>query len=493
MMGEMKGLGLEVVSNWFRISEVGVFRAVRDKYRGRLPKARRAHFAVRICRCRRSEVESTRGPEVHTAMLLSGSRLPPCAPAKNPIVFNVYDYVRNAEIGRGTIVETAKAVGLCRQVVSKIVARGPKTPKKKGNKNPKFGKIDDFTCDVVRREVYTFFKKGHSPTVAEVLSEVKRVCHFPYEATNMRGIIKRLGFHFRTLNKRRVIMESSRIVAWRYKYLNRLNQLRSAGYRIIFLDETWYDTHDVVKKGWDDGSCCCCLQSPVSRAKRIMILHAGSTEGWVTNCLYLSSKNIRDSLADSHDEMNADIFERWFENSLLPNIRDKKCAIVVDNASYHSRLKVKIPTMSSKKDDIIRFMSEHNLDIPNPVPIKAVMLEIVKAANIEKKIVIDEMAENDGHEVLRLPPYHCNLNPIELIWASLKRAARKKNVTPPISDSVCKILRECVKDIDENLWGKCVQKTTKIEKHYVLQDTLNENSRFIINVGGSDSDSEDDD
>ena len=101
------------------------------------------------------------------------------------------------------------------------------------------------------------------------------------------------------------------------------------------------------------------------------------------------------------------------------------------------------------------------------------------------------MAENNGHEVLRLPPYHCNLNPIELIWASLKRAARKKNVTPPISDSVCKILRECVKDIDENLWGKCVQKTTKIEKQYVLQDTLNENSRFIINVGGSDSEDDD--
>ena len=54
-------------------------------------------------------------------------------------------------------------------------------------------------------------------------------------------------------------MESPRIVAWRYRYLDKLNKFRSEGCRIVYLDETCYDTHDVVKTGWDDGTCECAL------------------------------------------------------------------------------------------------------------------------------------------------------------------------------------------------------------------------------------------
>lgn len=33
------------------------------------------------------------------------------------------------------------------------------------------------------------------------------------------------------------------------------------------------------------------------------------------------------------------------------------------------------------------------------------------------KYLIDEIIESAGHIVLRLPPYHPDLNPIETIWA----------------------------------------------------------------------------
>ena len=32
-----------------------------------------------------------------------------------------------------------------------------------------------------------------------------------------------------------------------------------------------------------------------------------------------------------------------------------------------------------------------------------------------------------GHEVLRLPPYHCDLNAIELIWANEKNFVAREN------------------------------------------------------------------
>ena len=33
---------------------------------------------------------------------------------------------------------------------------------------------------------------------------------------------------------------------------------------------------------------------------------------------------------------------------------------------------------------------------------------------------IDKMADEFGHSVVRLPPYHCEFNPIELIWAQVR-------------------------------------------------------------------------
>ena len=65
-------------------------------------------------------------------------------------------------------------------------------------------------------------------------------------------------------------------------------------------------------------------------------------------------------------------------------------------------------------------LKAHNIPVPNPVPRNAVLSQKVKEANIAKRCVIDEIARACGHEVLRLPPYHCTLNPIELVWAQLK-------------------------------------------------------------------------
>jgi len=46
-----------------------------------------------------------------------------------------------------------------------------------------------------------------------------------------------------------------------------------------------------------------------------------------------------------------------------------------------------------------------------------------------KRYELDEIALEKGHEVIRLPPYNCQYNPIELIWAQVKGEVAKKNNT----------------------------------------------------------------
>ena len=88
----------------------------------------------------------------------------------------------------------------------------------------------------------------------------------------------------------------------------------------------------------------------------------------------------------------------------------------MDNAKYHCRFIEKAPTMNIKKDEMIAFMSKHDIEIPNPIPTKSVLLEkiVLIFNNTEKQYVIDSMAQKGGYSVLRLPLYHCISSPIEM-------------------------------------------------------------------------------
>jgi transposase len=52
--------------------------------------------------------------------------------------------------------------------------------------------------------------------------------------------------------------------------------------------------------------------------------------------------------------------------------------------------------------------------------LKAELLVLVKRKRKFESYVVDELAAQEGKTVLRLPPYHCEFNPIELIWAQIK-------------------------------------------------------------------------
>ena len=77
---------------------------------------------------------------------------------------------------------------------------------------------------------------------------------------------------------------------------------------------------------WSDGTKSCSIYIPPSRGKRLVICHAGSGESVVEKSF------------PSHDDMNRSVLEDWFENLLIPSLpKERKVAIVLDNAKYHSR------------------------------------------------------------------------------------------------------------------------------------------------------------
>jgi len=68
------------------------------------------------------------------------------------------------------------------------------------------------------------------------------------------------------------------------------------------------------------------------------------------------------------------------------------------------------------KADVQKWLQGKSVDF-SPVETLSELREKVKLIMPkEKKYKLDEIAFQMGHEVVRLSPYHCQYNPIELIW-----------------------------------------------------------------------------
>ena len=145
--------------------------------------------------------------------------------------------------------------------------------------------------------------------------------------------------------------------------------------------------------------------------------------------------------------MNGDVFEGWFENTLLKNLPQAR-KVLMEMDKYHSTLSEKTPTMNikKKKKKMISFITTHL----SPPSVKTVLLDKIREANIAKKCVIDVMAAAAGYSVLRLSPYHCIFNPFEMVWNQLKHLARHLNIYTSQPAKIIDLLR--------NVHGRLSQK-----------------------------------
>ena len=80
---------------------------------------------------------------------------------------------------------------------------------------------------------------------------------------------------------------------------------------------------------------------------------------------------------------------------------------------------------------------------------------------------VDEMARRDGHEILRTPPYHPELQPIELCWGIVKshitrtcdftlsnlRLQLEEGCTKVDGSTCVKVIRK-IKEREDQFWNE---------------------------------------
>ena len=107
----------------------------------------------------------------------------------------------------------------------------------------------------------------------------------------------------------------------------------------------------------------------------------------------------------------------------------------MDNAPYHTQKTEdsKIPNCSSKSIDIQHWLDRQGINYDSNAT-NANLLHVVAMNKPETKFITDTIALEYGHVVQRLPPFHCELNPIELIWGQENQFVAKNTTTFKLHD-----------------------------------------------------------
>ncbi|CAH2101814.1 unnamed protein product [Euphydryas editha] len=219
-------------------------------------------------------------------------------------------------------------------------------------------------------------------------------------------------------------MERYDIIAWRARYIERMRKNRLIEKRpVVYLDETYIHPTYHAKSCWQSAEEDGLLISD-SAGKRLIIANAGSENGFVPNALLIFRSQSQS--VDYHDDMNATNFLKWMTEMVVPYLPEKSL-VVMDNAPYHCTQINRAPTMSNLKSELQEWLKEKNIFFEESWT-KPVLYDIIKKNKVPPVYAIDELLRQHNHEVVRLPPYHCDLNPIEKIWSLAKRRVADKNV-----------------------------------------------------------------
>lgn len=363
------------------------------------------------------------------------------------------------------------------------------TPGKMRMKAPLIS-VDDMDKCILRRKIMEFYTvQKEMPTLNKLLKVAREEINFLGSRETLRKIIRDMGFRFRKCrNDRCVLIERNDIVAWRARYLRDISKYRREGRHIVYLDETWIHNHYTVQKCWQSEDITG-VTSYNSAGERLIIVHAGSSEGFIEGALLIFKSKCK--TGDYHDEMNSANFNKWLHEKLITNLPDNS-VVVMDNARYHTIQENKPPCTGSKKAEIQQWLQEKGIAFLQDMT-KAELLEIVRRNKPEPDYKADRILREHGHTVLRLPPYHCDLNPIEYVWSVVKKRVASKNIRCTLNE-IKALTEEAILSITPDLWRKECDHVQKIESEYTEKDGIIEMevNKFVINLEEDSSSSESD-
>lgn len=326
---------------------------------------------------------------------------------------------------------------------------------------------------IIRQVIRSANRNGQQVTLDTIKKFLFENFNFEVSYTTLWRTLTRWGFEFGKGVRCARLKESSRIIIQRRQYLRaKINNRQVDGSTIrpeIYLDESYINKNHSRDASWFIEEDDCMVGKPTGKGERLVIVNAISKDGWIPNAklVFASSKKTN----DYHMSMNWKIFSEWFENKLLPNIPENSI-IIMDNAQYHNVFTNE--SFPQKKHTV--FQLRYWLSI-NDLPwredmLKEELYDLCKRFSPKPEFALDKIASKKNHTILRTPPYHPELQPIEICWAVVKSHVAKYNNFK--MEKVKDLLNEGFDKVNSHTIKGIIKKVQKVEDDFWLEDSKQE-------------------
>ncbi|MBA7623678.1 hypothetical protein ES703_31076 [subsurface metagenome] len=369
---------------------------------------------------------------------------------------------------------TAQALGLGVATVKRIMARYAQSgdevvvrvPQRPGRPP---SRISPNIQPIVRQFIRTENLGGRRVSIERVGSYLHTVHGIETPKTTLWRALKRWGFTHGEGRRRDSLKEQSRVILARRDYLRAKLANRNPDGTLkrpeIYSDETYINKNHSSPFTWyldDDGPL---VNKPSGVGPRLIVVHAITKDGWVEGAQLVFEAKKR--TGDYHGQMNWDNFSKWFKGQLLPNIPPKSL-IILDNARYHNVYSDNFfPNKSSSKEQLRRWLTRNSYPWQEDM-LKSELMELCARFAPVPEYQLDILATEHEMSILRTPPYHPELQPIETCWAVVK------NYMADNCDFTMKGLRERLPEAFEKVTPRTCQeiiaKVIEQEDKYWTED-----------------------
>jgi transposase len=307
-------------------------------------------------------------------------------------------------------------------------------------------------------------------TSATLAAELRDKLKISVNRSTVRRWLHQLGYswrHKRYVGGMKPQAKNARIRQFILEYADALAEEAAGRAVIVYVDESYIHTHHAAKKGWFHPSNPDVIGD--NDGKRLIILHA-MTEGgllavpgegpdatnWLSEaaltCEVVFEEILEDGQDDSdyHNTMTGSKFTAWVKSRLLPTFAHmhpgKKMFLVMDNASYHkprddtwisdsqaqnkhdlahTLIDLGVESLVRSRDG--RRVPSHLFDATvgqggaSKQDLVAAVKQWLSDHPDSNRTVVEQLLDDAGHSIVFTPPYCPSVQPIELLWAYVKR------------------------------------------------------------------------
>jgi hypothetical protein len=302
--------------------------------------------------------------------------------------------------------------------------------------------------------------------------KVKHLVGFAISERQTQRILKQLGY---TWGRKRCIGTASkqqtaqRTRSYMRQYADALYQQSTGQAVIVYTDESYIHTTHSNQYVWYSKSSIDRnnVRALPSKGKRLILLHAMTEHGLLCDVgadgaiavaphdvskSFLSCELIKEGLVDSedyHKNMDSQVYMQWVRNRLIPTFKHrypgKNMILVLDNAKYHhprgadwinpnqmSKLAMadwildRAPGITVQRDGSNWYFSRQSMyerggkHAPTADEMKRWIKDYLLQHPNMNRTLLRQAFDAEGWKLVYTPPYQCESQPIEMLWAYVK-------------------------------------------------------------------------